>query len=362
MGSRGLLAAGGRLFFGRKEVPPRELEAAWRSAQRIVVAALSGIGDSVMATPLIDAVRSARPDADLLILVRPEFAPLIAVEGPSTTIVPIKLSDRSSLLHALGIARRARAHFLFAAQPFNTLKHSLLTIASGSAHRLKTARSYQGEEWRDFSFLYSALPPDTPGRHRIELNLDQLRAVGVSVPEGSFRPRVRVSEEARSKAASLLPESGHARVVGVHPGGLYAHKHWGVERFAEACRLIAASGDVAFAMIGSGPELAACAEIRALTPELAWTDLAGRSDLPTTAALLERIDLLLSNDTGVMHLATAVDRPVVAVFGSTDPRRIGPYHQEARWIRRDPITTIAPEEVATLVIDRLRELGSRRAR
>lgn len=354
---RGLARSAARLLFGATATPPAELARRWQASTRIVIAALSGIGDSVMATPLMAALREAKPDADLVILARPEFSPLISIRG--ARIIPLKLGDRPSLARALRTIRGLHAEFLFAAQPFNTLKHSLLAIASGSGSRLKTARSYAGEEWRDFSFLYSTLPPDTAGRHRIELNLDLLRAVGVEIPDGAYRPHVVVPASAREAAAGILPRaSGGARLLAVHPGGLYAHKHWGVERYAQACRMIAAEADVRFVMVGSGPELAACAEIRAAAPELEWLDLAGRTDLPTTAGVLERVDLLLSNDTGVMHLATAVDTPVVAVFGATGPDRIGPYHDQARWVRRDPIQQVTSAEVAALVAARITGLRS----
>ncbi len=353
-----LLRPVARLLFGRSPAGAAELAAALRDADTIAVAALSGIGDAVMATPLLQAVAEARPDARILVLVRPDIAPLLPIDGSRHRVLPVKLSDRSSLLGALRALRRMRPALFLAAQPFNTLKHSLLAIASGSRYRLKNARDYAGEQWRDFGFLYSALPADTPGRHRVELDLDLLRALGAAIPEGSIRPRLRVPEEARRAAGGLLERPEGARLLAVHPGGLYAHKQWGAERFAEACRLLAADPSIRFVMLGAGPELDICRSIVRDTPGISWIDLSGRTDLATTAAVLEVVDLLLSNDTGVMHLATAVDLPVVALYGQTDPARIGPYHAEARWIRRDPITAIAPGEVAALVADSLARIAS----
>ncbi len=337
-------------FFSREQLDRKSLEIHWSRAERIAVAALSGIGDAIMATPLLYALRAAKPKAEITLITAPPIAPLLNDAGIADDIIVLDRGSWTSVITSRALLSNLHPDIFLAAQPFNTLKHSWIAIFSGGAVRVKAKRNYPGEEWRDYGFLYSAMVPDTPGRHRVELNLDLLRIFGVEIPEKSVRPVVVFEHEEDSGKEILRDKAKERPVIALHPGGLRPEKQWGAEQFAETCRAVAAERDVLFVMLGAENDMMHCQEIMARTEQLEWIDMSGKRSLKETGRMLAECDVLLCNDTGIMHLATAVGTPVVAVFGPTDPARIGPYNENAIVLRGDPISSVEPGDVARNVI------------
>jgi ADP-heptose:LPS heptosyltransferase len=108
------------------------------------------------------------------------------------------------------------------------------------------------------------------------------------------------------------------------PGTVWETKHWGSDKFAEVARHFLRGG-YAVALMGSGRERPVCDEVARLAP--GTVDVAGETSLTELAALIRRSAICVTNDSGPMHLAVALGRPVVSVFGPTDPIWIGPYHR-----------------------------------
>jgi lipopolysaccharide heptosyltransferase II len=114
------------------------------------------------------------------------------------------------------------------------------------------------------------------------------------------------------------------------PGTNWDTKQWRPDGFAEVARHLLQKG-FAVALIGSDRERAVCEDVARLAPGA--VDLAGETTLPELAALIRRATICLTNDSGPMHLAVALDRPVVAVFGPTDPVWAGPYRRDGAVLR-----------------------------
>lgn len=114
--------------------------------------------------------------------------------------------------------------------------------------------------------------------------------------------------------------------VAVAPASRWPSKNWPAERFAAVARGLAEACDPAFYLLGSPGERELCAGIAQAAGNRGEVhDMAGRLSLAEVGGLLERADLLIANDTGLMHMAAAVGTPVLALFGPTDPVRTGPY-------------------------------------
>jgi ADP-heptose:LPS heptosyltransferase len=110
-------------------------------------------------------------------------------------------------------------------------------------------------------------------------------------------------------------------------------KQWEPEKFGDVARRLAAKRDATIVLTGSKPDRSLVDSIRKAVPAGQVVDVAGEIDLLLLAALLQRMDLLITGDTGPMHLATAVGTPVVAVFGPSDPRRYAPAGAADRIVR-----------------------------
>ncbi len=118
-----------------------------------------------------------------------------------------------------------------------------------------------------------------------------------------------------------------ARWIVFQPGARWSNKHWPAESYAELVRLLSpAAPGFRFAILG-GNEDRPLGELISRSEPARCLDLTGRLSLPEMVEWIRLSELMVSNDTGPMHVAAALGTPVVALFGPTEPRRTGPYHQ-----------------------------------
>ena len=129
--------------------------------------------------------------------------------------------------------------------------------------------------------------------------------------------------------------TGGARWIAIQPGARWLNKHWPLKNFAELVRLLAKNfPDRRFAILG-GPDDRPAGQVIARAAPDRCLDLCGQTSLPEMIEWLRRCELLVTNDTGPMHAAAALNKPLVALFGPTDPRRTGPYGQLENVLRID---------------------------
>jgi lipopolysaccharide heptosyltransferase II len=137
-----------------------------------------------------------------------------------------------------------------------------------------------------------------------------------------------IPQAASARIATLLHRRGigeNSRVLTMAPGTIWETKHWDSEKFAEVARFFLQRG-FAVALAGSPRERAVCDEVASLAPGV--VNFAGETTLSELAALIDRSTICVTNDSGPMHLAVALDRPIVSIFGPTDPVWIGPYRRD----------------------------------
>ncbi len=309
-------------WFRAEALSAEELRQRWQRARRCLLLCGAGIGDAIMALPLLQVLRQRLPELQLAVVTRAHLRSLF-LPFPQLSVLSYRegWSSLPAFIHLLWQCWRFRADVFLGAQPANTIRHSLIAVASRAQLRLKHVYNSGIRSGRDLSCLYHCLVAAPPQRHRVELNLDLLRTVGEDIPEGSFYPTYPVPESARRRAAQLLP--GDIPRIALHPGSGRAEKRWPIEGFLSLAQRLQQSG-YHLVLFGGPEERSLTARLRA-TLGKAVEDFTGKTDLPETAALLQRCLLLISNDSGIMHLAAAVGVPVIALFLRTDPAHIGPY-------------------------------------
>ena len=178
---------------------------------------------------------------------------------------------------------------------------------------------------------------------------------------GTYDPALHVSENARRLVATAAPatrppapprpDAGSRRrpnnwrastvcspgaprpLIGVHVSGGRQSKQWHLDRFAAVARAVAAASGGTIVLTGSAADRAMVDDVRAQLAGTPVRALAGVLDLPDTAALVSRVDVMITGDTGPMHLAAAMGAPVVALFGPSDPARYGPRARAERILR-----------------------------
>jgi lipopolysaccharide heptosyltransferase II len=299
---------------------------------RVVVRAPNWLGDIVMAFPAIAAVRAAHPGAHLAVAAPAPFAEVCAAVPGVDGVVPL----RGSGLRAIGAHAEALAAggFDLVILFTNSFASALAASRAGIAERWGYRRDWRGR------LLTRAVPPrprrggaaaalpGPAGPHHSAYYLRLVAALGmppVDAPAALVPPAAGVE-----RAAGLLVEAGvtdGTRLVGFAPGAAYGSaKRWPPERVAGAIAGVTRTGTRAVLLGAAADREIARAIQSALDPAVraSVVDLVGRTDVATLMAMLARCAVVVANDSGAMHVASAVGRPVVAIFGPTDERATAP--------------------------------------
>jgi len=159
-------------------------------------------------------------------------------------------------------------------------------------------------------------------------------AVQVASTSAPYRPRLTLPAEAAAKAAAIIGDAPRP-LVGVHVSGGRESKQWHLDRFADVADRVARERGATLLLTGSESDRPLVQQVADRLRHPRVLNLAGALDLVTLAAVVSRLDLLITGDTGPMHLASAMQTPLVALFGPSDPRRYGPTSRRQRVLRVD---------------------------
>jgi heptosyltransferase-2 len=301
---------------------------------RILIRTTNWVGDMVMTVPAIEAVRENFPESTVAVAARPWVIPLLENHPAVDQVIPL-MKKKGSVSRAVEIIRMARLirgmGFDLAVLFQNAFEAALLAWLGGIRFRL-------GYDTDGRRFLLShavTRNQGVSGLHQVEYYLSILRAVGWEA--GTRDPHLYVAEKDRLNAQSILASDGIEQdhfLLGLSPGAIFGPaKRWPSERFATVADWAVQRWGAKVLVMGSGQEKDICA---ALTRSMKQRplDLCGRTTLGEAMALIERCHLFVTNDSGLMHIAAALNVPMVAIFGSTDPVSTGPRSEKARIVRR----------------------------
>jgi lipopolysaccharide heptosyltransferase I len=338
---------------------PRLSPAALRTAEfrKILLIKFSALGDVVHSIPVVNKLRRRYPSAEIDWLVRPAFAELIVPHPAVSHAIPFPRQRWTGPLSQQGprLAGLARLLFRLRSRRYDLvidlqgqLRSAILALATGADVRIgfdrprpeirrTSQRKLPAEAWRHCWkgaregawMAYShriALP--TIDLHAVDryLCLGPMLGLDQDPPDFSFV----VPADAVDPVEQLLSDHGirgpieQSAPIVLAPCTRWETKHWRSEGFCEVARHFTAKGR-AVVLIGSAEERIACDAIAAAAP--GTLNLAGRTSVPELAALLRGCAVCVTNDSGPMHLAVALDRPVVSMFGPSDPLWIGPYRR-----------------------------------
>ena len=297
-----------------------------KDCRNILVRGVNWIGDAVMTMPAIRSMKLTHPDARITLLVKPWVSRLFE-KDPNVDEIILYSEAYQGLAGKFRLAKEIKnKHFCMALLLQNAFDAAFIAFLSGIPARI----GYNRDSRR--MLLTKAVPFDDQAKalHHIEYYLDLVRKAGFSAKYE--RPWIYLSLEERLEARDKL-KSLRRPVVGINPGATFgSSKRWRPARFAEvACRVI--SELQGSAVIFGGPsETGIAEEIEKEFSNLAGDpglqmqllNMAGQTDIRELASLISECDLLVTNDSGPMHIAYAVRTPVVAIFGSTSPEHTGP--------------------------------------
>lgn len=286
---------------------------------RVLVTRLRFLGDVIITTPVLEALKDCYPESEIYYLSERKYA-LILRENPFIEGI-IELEKGFS-----GMARALREirglNFTAAIDLFGNPRSANLLYLSGIGIRVGGSRKS-----RRMLYTHNVKTPDYV-RSCVEHHLYSLRELGCDQETGDLRPRVYLSEREEEKGAEILEMltgggSDEKLIVAFHPGGTWQSKIWPADNFARLADMITENFHSRIILITgpgegditSGVRKAGSADIKVL-PTL---------PIRTVAAVLSRCGLVVANDGGIMHLSVALGRPTVGVFGPTEPDIWFPY-------------------------------------
>lgn len=322
----------------------------WQEVRRILAVRLDNLGDVLLATPAIHAIKTSLPEAEITLLagpvgaqaglLNPDLADVIVYEAPWVdpwSRLPHDSERERRVIEAL------RAEQFDAAVIFTSYRQSSLPAAYFcylADIPLRLAASIDGPG----SLLTTRhRHPDWP-MHEVERGLDLVGAVGFSTTETDLVLRVplRASRRAKRWLASLSDPLKSARqdpLVVVHPGCSMPARTYPLDQFKEVVALLADWFDAHVIVTGSDDErdlVAAITDDLPLSIRGSVQPMAGDFSFAEFAALIQAADLIVTNNTGPMHMASALKTPVVALFALTNPpEQWGPWRVPHRLLNHD---------------------------
>ncbi len=279
--------------------------------RKVLLIRLRRIGDIILTTPAVRALRTALPRAELVYVVEEPYRKL--VEGNPDIDRIVAVPKGASRREFLALARALRKEGFDAVIDFHGgPRASLLALLSGAKVKAGYAVKYRG-------FLYDVRVPRAPeqGRiHSVENHVNLVRALGVAVGEipGLVLPRAQ---------APILDLQGRGPMIVLHIGAGNRFRYWGTDNLVRLVRLLGEAEGTRVALIGGAEDKAAEAEILGRVP--GTLSYVGALDLAGTAALIRQATVFVGPDSGPMHIAAAVGTPIVAWFGPTLPANFAPW-------------------------------------
>ena len=312
----------------------------------ILIVKLSAIGDVIHTLPALNAIRAHYPGAHITWLVEAAAADLVIGHRALDRVL---ISKRKSWMRQLwGAGRRetlrAVRKFLHDLRDtrydmiidFQSLFKSgvLVWLAHGN-RKIGFDKGMQHQE-HSYLFLNVRVPPVDMEVHALTRGLMLLNAIGI--PTSNVVYDIPVSEADHASVEALMTGqhlSGNRPLVAINPVALWETKLWINDRFAELADRLVLEWDVDVVYTGGPGDRGVIDEILSMMKAPA-ANLAGWTTLKMLAALYQRSALLVTTDTGPMHLAAAIGTPVVALFGPTAPWRTGPLGDGHQVVRTAP--------------------------
>jgi len=310
-------------FIGGGKINPLE------EVRKILIRSANWVGDAVMSLPAIASVRQSFPRAEIFILAKPWVADLFK-DSPGI--------DRVILYQSPGIHEGFRGkwrlgrelkleRFDLALHLPNSFESTLISFLAGIPQRAGYNTDGRG------IILTHRVPVNGKIKkgHQVEYYLHLLRSLGFQPAEGV--PALKTSPKLLEEAQEILESHGVKKfdpLIGVSPGAKYGSaKEWFPERYGELAERISREMGPRILILGSmGDRLVASQICRKTGPEA--IDLTGKTTLAQAIGIIARCRLFITNDSGLMHVASALRVPLIAIFGSTDPLRTGPLSKNSR--------------------------------
>lgn len=291
---------------------------------RILIIKLRAVGDVLLSTVVTKNLRLAFPDAHIDFLTEP---PGVDILRGNPHVDQTLVYDRSRMT-GLGLIRLVRSRkYDLVIDLFANPRTALVTRLSGAAHRV-------GYRFRGRTYAYNHVAePRGSQVHNTQFNLDALETLGIPIEDRNVHLYFSRQDESYVDEFLARVQLSGRFCVGLNTSGGWYTKRWGADKFGGlADRLIDRYGAAIILTWGPG-QLADVEHIRSMMKREACVPPA--TTLQQLAVLLKRCAIVVSNDSGPMHIAAAVGTPVLGIYGPTNPQLQGPYGSKHLVVRNE---------------------------
>ena len=299
--------------------------AATKQVKRILLVRTDRLGDVILTLLMLPAIRACFPDAHIAMLLRRYTGEILEGNPYVNELLWYDDDDRLVPFRKMRHIIKEKA-FDAAIVVYPRRRLAWLMFRSGIPIRIGTGYRY-------YSFLFNRRVFEhrrDAKRHEVEYNLNLLQKLGCQIPENNVRFEIDIPSEAVANIDEMLRQlhlDPDKELVVIHPGSGGSAREWPVEQFARLAAKLIAERDVHVLVTGGKGEERKVAEVLIATQGLA-IPLVDKLNLKELAALLRSVSLFISNSTGPLHLAVAVETPVVGLFPqitALSAKRWGPY-------------------------------------
>ncbi len=282
--------------------------------KNIVVIQTAFLGDVILTLPLVQELKKALPASMIDLVVVPRAAELLATHPDIHRTIIYDKRKTDAGIHGFFRKRgelRLR-HYDVALVPHRSLRSAALAAMASIPRRIGFDKSVG-------RFLFTDTVCYEQSLHEIMRNVQLLKPLGI-VPHEGILPRLYPSREDSVAVDNLLSASNidTTKLIGIAPGSVWNTKRWLKENYSTLAQRLYADG-FHIILIGGVEDVDLCGEISSMSQSRYVTSSAGKLSLLQSAELIGRCRLLVSNDSAPMHLAVAMQTPVVAIFGATIP-------------------------------------------
>ena len=311
--------------------------------RRILVVRMGPLGETLQTTPVLSALRNRMPDAYIAMMVTSDREDLISV-NPNLDRVILYQKSAPKLISTL---REHRFEMVLILQP--TFRLVLLTFLAGIKHRVGFSTNSGGK------LLLTTAVVNNQDQHETDRYLDVVRAIGILPVTNEIE--MHVVESASRWAVAFLQDSGVSKerlLIGLNPGGFWPKRRWAKERFVQLADLLSSEYNAQVLITTGHSEARIGGEIAELMrhePVVVENTTSMR-----ITAMIQQCHLLVSNDTGPMHIGISVGTPTIGLFGQSNPRKWGPLSGKHAIVHRDGMDAITVAEVMLVARRMLAEL------
>lgn len=287
-----------------------------RIPDNILIIRFSSLGDILLATPLLRSLNRTFPRAKIDVLVKAEYADLLRFHPAVSTVMTLETSGKEELRDLRSNVRAARYDVIL--DLHNSLRSRYIRFFSG-ARRVYSVNKREIRRFALVNLKRNLYRDDVPVAERY---LETAAQLGITGDDGGLE--LYVPEEIFSRVSTMMSRyklDRHPAVIGIAPSARHFTKRWPPERFRELGVRLAKERHAKLFLFGSAEETDYCGDIAQMinadAGASAAESLAGKLSLLETAAVLDYCSVVVTNDSGLMHMAAARGRSVVAIFGST---------------------------------------------